>query len=43
MPHPAQPGLAAAMLLAGHLGDLPARRGHVRQIDNIFREIEQVF
>lgn len=28
MPHPAQPGLAAAVLVADHLGDLSARRGH---------------
>jgi hypothetical protein len=27
-PCPAQPDLAAAVLMAGHLGDLPARRGH---------------
>ena len=28
MPHPAQPGPAAAVLVAGYPGDLPARRGH---------------
>jgi hypothetical protein len=28
MPHPAQPHGAAAALASGHLGDLPARRGH---------------
>jgi hypothetical protein len=28
MPHPAHPVLAAADLVAGHPGDLPARRGH---------------
>jgi hypothetical protein len=38
MPYPAQPGLAAAMLVAGHLGDLPPGEGMVRQIDNISRE-----
>jgi hypothetical protein len=28
MPHPRLPGPAAAILVAGHPGDLPARRGH---------------
>lgn len=28
-PHPAQPGLAAALFVAGHLRDLPARQGSV--------------
>ena len=34
MPPSAQPGLAAAVLLADHLGDLPARRGHDPQIED---------
>jgi hypothetical protein len=29
MPHPAHPGSAAAVLVAGHPGDLPARRGRL--------------
>jgi hypothetical protein len=28
MPHPGPTGLATAVLVAGHLEDLPARRGH---------------
>jgi hypothetical protein len=38
---PAQPGLAAAVLVVGHLGDLPARRGHNLQIAKIYRAIKQ--